>query len=289
MTSINWDALKDRSVIITGGASGLGETTARKFVKHGAYITIADQNEELGQKLVKELGERTTFVRCDTTDWESSAAAFQHAANFPPSKSIDVAILFAGVDGERRGLVDLVLDQQEPTLDNSTPAKPAYRALEVNLIGEYISTYLALHYFRLPSKSANPPPKKSLILISSMTGYMDLPYNTGYATSKYGIRGLFRSIRADGKKVNARINNIAPGYVLTPLTKKVHQIDSIDQPSKATGFVLPWTPIEYVVDACGLCATDEKTDGKSYLGDANSCAGVSQRTHGRCIGDELES
>lgn len=51
------------------------------------------------------------------------------------------------------------------------------------------------------------------------------------------------------------------GYVLTPLTKKVHQIESIDQPSKATGFVLPWTPIEYVVDACGLCATDEGTDG----------------------------
>lgn len=211
MPSINWDELKDRSVIITGGASGLGEQTARKFVQHGAYITIADQNEDLGQKLTKELGERTTFVKCDTTNWESSAAAFQHAAKFAPSKSIDVAILFAGVDGERRGLVDLVMDQQEPTLDNSTPAKPAYKALEVNLIGEYISTYLALHYFRLPSKSANPPPKKSLVLISSMTGYMDLPYNTGYATSKYGIRGLFRSIRADGKKVNARINNIAPG------------------------------------------------------------------------------
>lgn len=52
------------------------------------------------------------------------------------------------------------------------------------------------------------------------------------------------------------------GYVLTPLTKKVHQIESIDQPSKATGFVLPWTPIEYVVDACGLCAVDEGTDGE---------------------------
>ena len=55
------------------------------------------------------------------------------------------------------------------------------------------------------------------------------------------------------------------GYVLTPLTKKVHQIESIDQPSKATGFVLPWTPIEYVVDACGMCAVDEGTDGRSKL------------------------
>ena len=215
--------------------------------------------------MTKELGERTSFVHCNTTDWESSAAAFKHAANFAPSGTLDVAILFAGVDGERRGLVDLVLDNPDPNLEGDpTPAKPAYKALEVNLIGEYISTYLALHYFRLPPKSGHQDYKKSLILISSMTGYMDLPYNTGYATSKYGIRGMFRSIRADGKKVNARVNNIAPGYVLTPLTKKVHRIESIDEPSKATGFVLPWTPIEHVVDACGLCATDEGTDGELY-------------------------
>lgn len=241
----------------------MGEATARKFYEHGAYVTLADLQDEQGQKIAKELGERATFVHCDTTDWTSSAAAFQHAVNFAPSKTIDIAILFAGVDGERRGLVDLVLDQPEPTLENSTPAAPKYRALEVNLIGEYMSTYLALHYFRLPSQSSNPAPKKSLVLISSMTGYMDLPYNTGYATSKYGIRGLFRSIRADGKKVNARINNIAPGYVLTPLTKKVHRIESIEEPSKATGYVLPWTPIETVIDAVGQCAVDEGTDGSS--------------------------
>ena len=178
MSSTNWDLLKDRSVIITGGASGLGDATARKFHKHGAHITIADMNDDLGQKLTKELGDRTTFVRCDTTDWESSAAAFKHAANFSPSKTIDVAILFAGTDGERRGLVDLVLDQPEPSLEGDpTPARPAHKAIDVNLIGEYISTYLALHYFRLPAKTGQQQFKKSLILISSLTGYMDLPYN----------------------------------------------------------------------------------------------------------------
>lgn len=161
------------------------------------------------------------------------------------------------------GLVDLVLDQPAPSLDNDpTPARPAHRALDINLIGVYTSTYLALHYFRLPPASGAQSFKKSLILISSLTGYMDLPYNTGYATSKYAVRGMFRSIRKAVDKVNARVNNIAPGYVLTPLTKKVHQIDDPKQPSKATGHVLPWTPIEFVVDACGLCAVDEGTDGK---------------------------
>lgn len=266
MAETNYDLLKDRSVIITGGASGLGEATARKFYQLGAYITIADLQDELGQKLTKDLGERATFVHCDTTDWESSAAAFKHAATFAPSKTIDVAVLFAGLDGERRGLVDLVLDQPVPDLDSDpTPAKPAHKALDVNLVGAYVSTYLALHYFRLKPRHPHPDVKKSLILISSMTGYMDLPYNTGYATSKYGVRGMFRSIRSQGNKVNARVNNIAPGYVLTPLTKKVHQIDDPSQPSKATGFVLPWTPIEHVVEACCKCAVDEGTDGETLF------------------------
>ena len=76
---------------------------------------------------------------------------------------------------------------------------------------------------------------------------------------------MFRSIRGNASKVNARVNNLAPGYVLTPLTKKVHQIDNPEEPSKATGFVLPWTPIEHVVEACGRCAVDEGTDGTLCL------------------------
>lgn len=276
MSSIDWDLLKDRSVLITGGASGLGEATARKFYAHGAYITLADLQDDAGQKLAQELGHRASFVRCDTTDWDSSAAAFKHAANFAPSKTIDVVIPFAGLDGERRGLVDLVLDQPAPSLDGDpTPARPGHKAIDVNLIGEYITTYLALHYFRLPPAHGQQQPfKKSLVLVSSMTAYMDLPYNTGYATSKYGVRGMFRSIRSQAGKVNARVNNLAPGYVLTPLTKKVHRIERPEEPSRATGLVLPWTPIERVVEACGRCAVDEGWDGEcwSLLDDIAGCA-----------------
>jgi 5'-hydroxyaverantin dehydrogenase len=101
MSDINWDLLKDRSVLITGGASGLGEATTRKFHQHGAYVTVADVQD--GRTLTDELGDRTTYVQCDTINWDQLAAAFKHAASFAPSKTIDVVVLFAGVDGERRG------------------------------------------------------------------------------------------------------------------------------------------------------------------------------------------
>lgn len=266
---IDYSKLRDKSVIITGGASGLGEATVIGFAQHGAYVTIADMAVDAGQKLAQKLsaeGQHVSFVECNTTDWSSSTKAFKHAINFAPTKTLDIAILFAGTDGGRASLVDEVLRNSEPTLDDE-PIRPVTKAVDVNLLGEYMSASLALHYFRLKGTSTSnikgPQPKKSLVLISSMTGYIDLPYNTDYSVSKYGIRGLFRSIRSQTHKVNARVNNLLPGYVLTPLTKKVHQIDDPSQPSKATGYVLPWAPIEYIVEACARCAVDDEMDGRA--------------------------
>ena len=93
-------------------------------------------------------------------------------------------------------------------------------------------------------------------------GYIDLPYNTGYAISKYGVRGLFRSIRGQTQEFGVRVNNILPAYVLTPLTKKVHKIEEPGEVSRATGRVLPLADIKHVVGAVGLCAVDEGVDGE---------------------------
>lgn len=178
---IDYSKLKDKSVIITGGSSGLGEATTLKFAENGAYVTIADMAVDAGQELAQRLfdkGQHVSFVECNTTDWKSSVAAFKHAINFAPTKTLDVAILFAGTDGARKGLVDEVLQQADPTLDDE-PKAPITKAIDVNLIGEYMSTSLALHYFRMKGTNSKTTEenesKKCLVLISSMTGYIDLP------------------------------------------------------------------------------------------------------------------
>ena len=201
--------------------------------------------------------------------------AFKHAINFSPRKTLDVAALFAGTDGEARGLVDIIDDLGPPVLNDSEEdgnvalGKPPLKAVDVNLYGVYNSAYLSLYYMRLPPATSSPqhppdkaPGTKSLIFVSSMMGYIDLPYNTGYAISKYGVRGLFRSIRGQAGRFGVRVNNILPAYVLTPLTKKVHKIEEPGEVSKATGRVLPWADIEHVVGAVGLCAVDEGVDGE---------------------------
>lgn len=269
MSTVDYSKLKDKSVIITGGASGLGEATTIEFARHGAYVTIADMAVDAGQALAQRLtdmGQHVSFAECNTTNWSSSVQAFKHAIKFSPTKVLDVAILFAGTDGARKGLVDEVLQGPEPGLDDE-PVAPVHGAIDVNLLGEYMSTSLALHYFRLLGTGSNNDQgarqKKSLILVSSMTGYIDLPYNTDYSVSKFAIRGLFRSIRYQAHRVNARVNNLLPGYILTPLTKKVHQIENPNEPSKATGYKLPWAPIDFVVEACAKCAVDDGVDGRS--------------------------
>ncbi|KAK3117638.1 hypothetical protein LTR53_000766 [Teratosphaeriaceae sp. CCFEE 6253] len=265
---IDYSLFQGRCAIITGGASGLGEQTTIKFAESGAYVTIADLQDELGHALVARLtdqGHKVSYVHCDTTDWGSAAAAFQHAVRFSPSKTLDIAVLFAGVSGHRKNLVDAVLQEAgDPSL-GSLPDEPPKTAMEVNLTGVYNCAYLAMHYFRMPlPESTTPQPKKSLVLVSSMMGYVDCTYNTDYGVSKYGVRGLFRSLRSQAYKLNMRVNNIAPGYVLTPLVQRVHGIERPDQPSKAAGRVLPWTPIEHVVAATCHCAVAADVEGRTF-------------------------
>jgi 5'-hydroxyaverantin dehydrogenase len=266
--SNEYSILDGRSIIVTGGASGLGEATVVKYAEYGAYVTIADVNEELGQDLAKTLcakGGKVSFVRCDTSDWESCVAAFQHAVKFTPSKTLDAAILFAGIAGAATSLVDeVVRNDAEPSLERN-PMKPVHTAIDINLLGVFYCSYLALHYFRLPpaSEAQARPFKKSLVLISSMMGYIDPSYNTDYGAAKFGVRGIFRSIRSQVEKINCRVNLVAPGYILTPLTRKTHQIEIASQASKFSGLVLPWAPTEYVTEGVGRCVIEENMNGKN--------------------------
>jgi 5'-hydroxyaverantin dehydrogenase len=265
----DYSILEGRSIIVTGGASGLGEATVVKYAEHGAYVTIADVNEKQGQALAKSLsgkGGKVSFVRCDTSSWESCVAAFQHAVKFAPSKTLESAVLFAGIAGGATSLVDEVIrNDAEPSLERE-PVRPVHTAININLLGVYYCSYLALHYFRLPpaSEPQTRPLKKSLVLFSSMMGYVDSSYNTDYGAAKFGVRGIFRSIRSQVQKIDCCVNLVAPGYILTPLTRKTHQIEDASEASKISGLVLPWAPMEYVTEGVGKCVCDEGMNGKFF-------------------------
>ncbi|KAK2812197.1 hypothetical protein FQN50_001555 [Emmonsiellopsis sp. PD_5] len=89
--------LKGKSVIVTGGANGMGETTVRMFAAEGAFVTIADLNEERGQQIAKELSPNAQFVKCNITSWDEQVAVFEAAIANSPNKSCDIVIANAGI------------------------------------------------------------------------------------------------------------------------------------------------------------------------------------------------
>lgn len=270
---IKYEALKNRCAIVTGGASGLGLATAARWAEHGAYVTLVDQNEQEGQAAAKNLqakGYHVSFVQCDTRDWTSSVAAFKHAVNFSPRKTLDIAALYAGVGGDASNLVQQV-QKDNPTVSlDKDPVEVDTRILDINLDGVLKSTNLALYYFRLPAAPGSPevaPGRKALFLVSSLAGYCD--YNpTHYCVSKFGVRGLFRSLRiaASDPANNFRVNLVGPGYHGTPMVMKLAEDGGprrkAIEAAIAAGFM---APIEHVVDAATLSVTNEDVNGRSFL------------------------
>ena len=261
--TVDLSSLKGKSILITGGASGLGLATTRAFAAAGAYITIADiqSAEDVGQKLIEEFnseGHHVTFAQCDTTDFASQVSAFKHAVEFAPTKTLDIVALFAGITAEHGSIMDHLVNVT-PSLDNDPPP-PQIRSINTNLIGVYYSAYLALNYFRLPSTSPLPdndaPSTKSLLFINSLAGYIDFPHHTTYNVSKFGVRGLFRSIRSEAKKAGARCNLIAPWLVKTPMT------DALAHKFPQSGKGISWAKTEDVVECVSRTTVDENVDGK---------------------------
>ncbi|KAL2795209.1 hypothetical protein BJX66DRAFT_302415 [Aspergillus keveii] len=265
LSPIDPSNLKGLSILITGGASGLGQHAATFFAKSGAFVTIADIQD--GSAIASELSEqgyKVQFVHCDITNWDSQVSAFQAALRFSPTKTLDAVAAFAGVDGTGH-LVDHVA-ATEPTLDTPPPI-PSLAPIEVNLKGTFYTATLALHYFRLEPQnlSTNVTPEfktKSLTIVSSLAGYVDDTHSTAYTASKFGSRGLFRGIRAQAhSQHNVRVNAICPWAMKTPMIEAAlgRMADFGILPDKGITLV----PHDVLSQALGRIVLDEDLHGRA--------------------------
>lgn len=206
-SELDVSSLKDKSVLITGGASGLGLAYAQAFVKAGAFVTIVDFNPEAGASAEKELAPNAVFMQCDVRKWEDLVAAFEKAVEASPRHSLDVVISNAGTIG-----ADDVYTLDDPT---GPPVKPNLRTVDVNLYGTIYTAKLALHYFR--RQPVSPKHDRCLIIKGSIAAYADQPGSPQYNISKWGARGLFRNLRRTSHRDSIRVNFVAPWYVRTPI------------------------------------------------------------------------
>ena len=182
-------ALEGRTALITGGASGIGLATARRFGAEGADVVIADINAEAGEKASSDLGAR--FRQLDVSDLASWDALLAEEAR------IDVAHLNAGVVTGTFDGFDSLTDEQYR------------RIMGVNVDG-------VVNGFRvLPSVMSERG--GSIVVTASIAGIIPFPQDPIYTMTKHAVLGLARSLAPLLGPKGIRVNAVCPGITETPL------------------------------------------------------------------------
>ncbi|HEX7045385.1 MAG TPA: 3-hydroxyacyl-CoA dehydrogenase [Burkholderiales bacterium] len=195
--------LKESTFIVTGGASGLGAATVRRFHAAGARVVIADLNVEAGQKLADELGERAVFCKTDVTSEADAEAAVAAAAKLGQLNGL---VNCAGIGGAER----TVSKKGAHRLDLFT------RIINVNLIGTFNMIRLAAA--AMSAGTPNAAGERGVIVnTASVAAYDGQIGQAAYSASKGGIVSMTLPIARDLSSVGIRVCTIAPGIFHTPM------------------------------------------------------------------------
>jgi len=210
--------LLDNAVFfVTGGASGLGEATARMFVQAGARVLIADVNEASGTRLAKELGGRARFAPVDVTDEHSVLNGLQAARAL----------------GSLRGVINaagVVLAEKVIGKAGAHPLEAFSRVIRINLIGTFNVIRLAA------SEMMNEPPLANgergvIVNTASVAAFDGQIGQAAYSASKGGVVGMTLPIARELARSGIRVMTIAPGIFDTPMLASLPQAarDSLGQ------------------------------------------------------------
>ncbi len=216
--------IEGSSVLVTGGASGLGEATARRFHAGGAHVTIADVQEEKGQALVAELGSRATFVKTDVTDEAAVGAAVEAAAAAGPLR---VTVSCAGT-----GWPQQIFHHKK----GPHPLEIFQKVIEINLFGTFNAQRLSAAAMTENEPNADGE-RGVLVNTASVAAFDGQIGQVAYSASKGAIVGTTLPIARDLARYGIRNVTIAPGLFDTPL------LAALPEDAKASlGAQVPFPP-----------------------------------------------
>jgi 3-hydroxyacyl-CoA dehydrogenase / 3-hydroxy-2-methylbutyryl-CoA dehydrogenase len=213
--------IEGSGAIVSGGASGLGAAVTRALHARGASVTLVDLNEEKGEELVSELGDRARFVKTDVTDEAQVEAAVDAAGD------LRLSFACAGVGWAQRTV---------HAKHGAHHLQPFETVVRVNLIGTF--NLLRLAGTRIaraePAEDGERGVHVSTASIAAFDGQIG---QIAYSASKGGVVAMTLPAARDLASLGIRVNTIAPGLFDTPL------LAALPEPQRrALGETIPFPP-----------------------------------------------
>lgn len=193
--------LTGRTALITGSAGGLGFAMAKAFAQCGARIAINDIDQSRAEAAAERLGHGAIAVAGDVSAEASAEAIVQHTT-------------------ERLGSLDILVNNAAVAEAFAATIKQEVeswqRVIDVNLKGCYLMA-------RAAARVMIPAKRGAIVNLSSITGLAGFPASNGYGVSKAAIVMLTKTLATEFARHDIRVNAVAPGFVVTPMTEQMPQ------------------------------------------------------------------
>ena len=186
----------EKVALITGGASGIGEASARRFAAHGHEVAILDMNADRGREVARDIGASAHFFACDVADAQAIQTAVEGVAR--ALGRIDSCVAAAGILETPSTILDMDPEQHD-------------RLWQINYHG-------TVHTCRAAGGIMAGQGSGAIVTLGSINSFVPLPL-AAYCPSKTAILRLTEMLAVELGRFGVRVNGVAPTYVMTPAIK----------------------------------------------------------------------
>lgn len=197
--------ISDSTIIVTGGASGLGAATVRALVAKGGNAIIFDLNEDKGNELVGELGDKVLF--CSVNVIEEDSVTNGIAAAVAKYGAVHGVVNCAGTGDAGRTV----------GRDGPYPLERFQKIINLNLVGTFNVTRLVANQLQSNDPLTADGERGAIVNVASVAAIDGQIGQVAYSASKAGVVGMTLPIARDFSKIGVRINTICPGVFMTEL------------------------------------------------------------------------